>query len=118
MRIEIVGDDSISRQARVYAEYRLFAALSQAVDTSRVTLASMVLRRGRPRRQCDVAVCTVNVELKDGAVARVRAAGDHPYAAINRAVERIRISSWPDRHDCPPRGMAVAGPPVSSSDFN
>ena len=36
MRIEIVGDDSISGQARAYAEYRLFAALSQALDTRQV----------------------------------------------------------------------------------
>ena len=27
MRIEIIGDDSLGRQARIYAEYRLFAAV-------------------------------------------------------------------------------------------
>jgi hypothetical protein len=33
MRIEITADDSITRQPRTYAEYRLFAALSEVVDT-------------------------------------------------------------------------------------
>jgi hypothetical protein len=47
MRIEIVGDDSMSAQARTYAEYRLFAALSQVVDTNQVRSASLVLRRAK-----------------------------------------------------------------------
>jgi hypothetical protein len=91
MRIEIVGDSSISRQAHTYAEYRLFAALSQVVDTSRVNSASMVLRRAMSKRQCDGVLCTVRVALTNGEGARVRAYGDHPYAAINRAVARIRL---------------------------
>ena len=108
MRIEIIGDDSISRQARTYAEYRLFAALSQLVDTSQVRSASLALRRARSRRHCDGVVCTVTVELKGGGVARLRASGDHPYAAINRAVERLRLNSWlvrcvlPAVRDLPP----------------
>ena len=99
MRIEITGDDSISRQARTYAEYRLFGALSQAVDTRRVRSASLVLRRTKSKRQCDGVLCTVTIELNDGEVSRLRAAGDHPYAAINRAVERLRLNSSPVRHD-------------------
>ena len=32
MRIEVVGGDTISQQARTYAEYRVFAALTQFVN--------------------------------------------------------------------------------------
>ena len=107
MRIDIIGDDSISRQARTYAEYRLFAALSQVVNTSQVRRASLVLRRAKSSRHCGGVVCTVSVELNDGDVARLRASGDHPYAAINRAVERLRLHSWRARHDSSPREMAA-----------
>ena len=91
MRIEVVGDDSISRQACTYAEYRLFAALSQVLDTSRVRTASLGLRRAKSKLHCHRVVCTVRVELRNGEGVRVRAYGDHPYAAINRAVARIRL---------------------------
>ena len=86
MRIEVVGDDSISHQARTYAEYRLFAALSQHADTRHVRLASLMLRRAKSTRQCDGIVCAITVHLHSGQAARVRAYGTHPYAAINRAV--------------------------------
>lgn len=94
MRIEVVGDDSISREARTYAEYRLFAALSQVVDISQVRSASLVLRRAKSSRHCDGVMCTVTVELNGGEVTRLRTSGNHPYAAINRAVERLRANSW------------------------
>lgn len=108
MRIEITGDDSISPQARTYAEYRLFAALSQVVDTEQVVSASLVLRRAKNARDGDKVVCTVCVELHGGEVARLRASGEHPYAAINRAVERVRLSAWPGRHDPLRRQVAAA----------
>jgi ribosome-associated translation inhibitor RaiA len=108
MRIEIVGDDSISRQARTYAEYRLFAALSQIVDTSRVRSASLVLRRAKPRRHCDGMLCTVTVELNNGDVTRLRVSGAHPYAAINRAVERLGLNSLPVPHDSSHREMVAS----------
>lgn len=91
MRIEVLGDDSISRQACTYAEYRLFAALSRAVDTSRVKNATVVLHRGKAGRRCDSVLCSVTIELDDGDVTRLLASGDHPYAAINSAVERLRL---------------------------
>lgn len=99
MRIEIIGDDSIGHQARTYAEYRLFAALSQVVGAGRVDHASLVLHRTRSRRRCDAVACTVTIEFKDGESARLSACGDHPYAAINRAVERLRQDDWPVRDD-------------------
>jgi ribosome-associated translation inhibitor RaiA len=107
MRIEIIGDDSISRQARTYAEYRLFAALSQAVDTRLVRSASLELCRGTSKRHGDAVFCRVTIELKGGEVSRLRASGDHPYAAINRAVQRLRPNSAPLRHESSPLEMTA-----------
>ena len=107
MRIDVIGDESISRQARTYAEYRLFAALSEVLDTSRVRSASLVLRRIKSGRHCDGVLCTLTVELDGGKVARLRASGDHPYAAINRAVERLRLNSRRVRHDSWHREMVA-----------
>ena len=52
MRIEVLGYDTISAQARTYAEYRLFAELSRVADTNRVRHARLVLRR-RKDEQAD-----------------------------------------------------------------
>lgn len=90
IRIEVTGDESVSRQARVYAEYRLFAALSQTVHTRRVAKASLRVHRANSPRRRNVVVCSVAVEFTDGRVVRVGAAGAHPYAAINRTVDRLR----------------------------
>lgn len=98
MHIEIAGDDSISRQARAYAEYRLFAALSQCADSTQVEHAALVLCRASKGPHCDSVVCRVTVALHNGEVARFRTSGPHPYAAINRAVERLRLNAWPFRH--------------------
>ena len=108
MRIEIVGDDSISRQARIYAEYRLFAAVSQTTDTSRVRTASLLLHRPSSGRYGDSVVCTVTIEMDDGDATRVRTIGEHPYAAINRAVERLRLNRRLVRQETGPREMAVS----------
>jgi ribosome-associated translation inhibitor RaiA len=109
MRIAVVGDDSIGPQARTYAEYRLFAALSRAVDTSQVEQASLVLRRARTRRHDEAVVCTVTVQFAGGEHTRLRALGAHPYAAINRAVERLRLEPWPDRRAAPARDIVATG---------
>lgn len=100
MHIDISGDDSITPQARTYAEYRLFSAVSQAFGSTRIGTASLVLRRApRGRRRAGVE-CTVTVELPDGEVARrLRTSAAHPYAAINRAVDRLRLSAGPARRD-------------------
>lgn len=108
MRIKILGDDSISRQARIYAEYRLFAALSQVLDTSRVREASLALRRTTSRRQPEGVACIVTVELEGGEVTRLLTFGEHPYAAINRAVERFRMNTKYGRQDAAPRQMAAS----------
>ena len=101
MRIQVIGDDAASRQAMIYAEYRLFAALSEAVQTERVQGAVLVLRHFVVD-ESDRTLCAITVDTDDGNILHVTTAGDHPYEAINRAVERIRGGSWP----------SIARPPV------
>ena len=108
MRIKVIGDDSISRQTRAYGEYRLFSALTQVLDAARVQNASLVLNRAKSRRHCEGVVCTMAVELHGGDVTRLRTFGEHPYAAINRAVERFRRTWRPERPNPSPRAMVAA----------
>jgi ribosome-associated translation inhibitor RaiA len=108
MRIEVLGDHSISQQARSYAEYRLFAALSQVVDTGRVRRARLVLRRTKQLRDCERVSCTVTIEIDTDEVRRIRTTGDHPYAAINRAIERLRDDDWSIKADRPRSQPAAA----------
>ena len=89
MRIEVVGADTISQQARTYAEYRVFAALTRVADAEKVQRARVVLRRVDSGRGCDSVACSVTVVLAGTDSVRIRATGPHAYAAINRAVERI-----------------------------
>lgn len=95
MRIEVLGEHSISQQARSYAEYRLFGVLSQVVDTGRVRHARLVLRRIKHGRDSESISCTVTVAMDSNNLFRVRTTGDHPYAAINRAMERLSHGRWP-----------------------
>jgi ribosome-associated translation inhibitor RaiA len=96
MRIQVVGDDTISQQARTYAEYRVFAALTQLARAEPVHDARVVLRRtSASRGEC--VTCMVTVRIAGSNPMRVRTTGDHPYAAINRAVERLRTASTSDR---------------------
>ena len=90
MRIDVRGDESISAQARTYAEYRLFASLSQQIETDNVRRASLLLRRPRGSGGGDV-VCTVTIAFCDGGIVRARTTGTHPYEAINEAVARLRL---------------------------
>ncbi|MGH9254610.1 MAG: HPF/RaiA family ribosome-associated protein [Vicinamibacterales bacterium] len=88
MHIEVIGEDESSHtQARTYAEYRVFAALAR--HAQRVRGARVVLRRNEGDGTCDTVVCAVTVALKPTGSVRTRAHGQHAYAAINRAVERI-----------------------------
>jgi ribosome-associated translation inhibitor RaiA len=88
MRIEVTGDDESSNaQARTYAEYRVFAALVR--HTPHVRGARVVLRRDEPDGTSDTVICAVTVELEPSGSVRTRSRGQHVYAAINRAVERI-----------------------------
>jgi hypothetical protein len=89
MRIEVVGGDAISQQARAYAEYRVFAALTQFADAETIRGARIVLRPAERGRGSDGVACTVTVSLAGTGSRRIRATGAHAYAAINRAVDRI-----------------------------
>lgn len=89
MRITVVGEDAISRQARTYAEYRVFAALAQFAETEKVRWARVVLRRVTRKGDCDTVTCTVSVALDGSDSLRIRTTGQHAYAAINRAIARI-----------------------------
>ena len=96
MRIHVLGEDAISPQARTYAEYRVFAALTQLAEREQVRHARVVLRSASRSGACEAVTCTVTVALDGQNSMRVRARGDHAYAAINRAVERIRAVSAPN----------------------
>ena len=93
MRIEVVGADTISPQARTYAEYRVFAAVTQFADIENVRRARVVLRPVDGRPGCDGIACTVTIALEGAHSIRIRAIGAHAYAAINRAVDRVRTSA-------------------------
>ncbi len=95
MQIDIVGDESIDRQTRSYAEYRLFAALAPSIALGRFSRVQLALRRATGPGDGKRIECTVNVELNDRAVTRFNAAGGHPYQAVNRAIELVRRASWP-----------------------
>lgn len=97
MRIDVIGYDTMSAQARTYAEYRLFAELSRVVDTNRVRRARLVLRRRRDDQADESVSCTVTVEFEGGAPLRMHVSAAHPYAAINRAVERLRDTTSPPK---------------------
>ncbi len=87
-RIHVVADDNaISSQARTYAEYRVFSALTRhAIKFRR---ARVLLRPTDDRDTCDRVTCAVAVALEPLRSVRVRVTGPHVYAAINRAVERL-----------------------------
>lgn len=99
MRIQVLGDDTIRQQARTYAEYRVFAALTQLAGADHVRDASVVLRHVNRSGDGQVVTCMVTVTWERSNTLRVRTTGDHPYAAINRAVERLRSTSTSERVD-------------------
>src|SRR5688500_11183740 len=86
-RIVVVGDQSISAQARTYAEYLVFATLTRHAQDFRCARVLLGERGGR--RMCATVTCSVTVALKPSGSIRTRVTGPHAYAAINRAVERL-----------------------------
>ena len=95
MRIEVVGDKTISSQARTYAEYRVFAALTRATGMRDAGSARVTLRPLNASADCGGVACTVTVLFEQSDTVRVNAIGGHPYAAINRAIERLRAAVEP-----------------------
>ncbi|MGH9382761.1 MAG: HPF/RaiA family ribosome-associated protein [Vicinamibacterales bacterium] len=78
---------TISAQARSYAEYRLFAALTRHVQG--VRRARVVLQRAGEVGDTDSVTCAVTITLDPTGQMRIRAIGPHAYEAINRAVGRV-----------------------------
>lgn len=97
MRIQVLGDDTISQQTRTYAEYRVFAALTQLASAGEVRDARVDLRRRNRSGDGDSVTCMVTVTFAGSNPMRVRTTGDHPYAAINSAVERLRSACASER---------------------
>jgi ribosome-associated translation inhibitor RaiA len=93
MRIEVVAEGTISQQARTYAEYRVFAALTQFSEADRIQRVRVLLRQVKLGRDCESIACTVTIALSGSDLFRIRTTGPHAYAAINRAVERIRTNA-------------------------
>jgi ribosome-associated translation inhibitor RaiA len=93
MRIEVAGSDTIGRQARSYAEYRVFATLTRFLETEKVRHVRVMLRTTKLPGGCEVIACTLTVALDGADSLRIRTKGPHAYAAINRAVERLRTTA-------------------------
>jgi hypothetical protein len=102
MRIEVVGEGAISQQARTYAEYRVFAALTQFSDADQVERVRVLLRSVKLGSGDEIIACTVTVALYRSSSFRIRTTGVHAYAAINRAVERIRTNAAAAEMGTPP----------------
>jgi hypothetical protein len=109
MHIEVIGDDSISPQARTYAEYRVFAALTQPAGGERVRMARVHLRGSSRNGTCDAVTCTVTVALNGSNQVRLRTVGSHAYAAINGAVERLRAARAADAGEPAVEAARAAG---------
>jgi hypothetical protein len=90
-QIDVVVDVGISAQAHAYAEYRLFAALSQLTGAEGVEHALVELRRdGADGEDGEHGVsCTLTLLLNGGGDVCIRTADTHAYGAINLAVERL-----------------------------
>jgi hypothetical protein len=87
MRVEVTAHGAINDQACTYAEYRVFAALAQAPADARRT---RVILRSHDASDCrDAVTCSIAVHFDRAGMLRIRAAGAHPYEAINRAVDRL-----------------------------
>jgi hypothetical protein len=84
------------REACAYAEYRVFAALTQQSPGAPVRHARVVLRRTSSDAGSEAVVCTVTVAFEDSESMKIRTTGDHAYAAINRAVDRLKLARSAD----------------------
>ena len=93
MQIEVIGEGTISQQARTYAEFRVFAALTQFSEADKVQRVRVLLRPVMLGNGCESIACAVTVAMEGSDSFRIRTTGPHAYAAINRAVERIRTTA-------------------------
>jgi ribosomal subunit interface protein len=100
MRIPLTGKDVIiTDQLQTYVEYRLFTSVARYQALIRgvnVTLGHNLANGGR-------FLCVVAVDLGPGEQIKIRAFGDHPNAAIDRAADRtsLRLSRRASQHVSP-----------------
>lgn len=88
MQIEVIDEQKCAdAQTRAYAEYRVFAVLAPFAPAIRD--ACIELGR-RDAAGTDRVTCTVTVDLRGTGARRIHAIGAHPYAAIDRAVVRVK----------------------------
>lgn len=106
IRINVLGDDTIGPEALIYAEDRLGAALAELTDGEVVRHAGVILRRAKPYASSPRVTCIVNVGVGGASVLSIRTAADHPYAAVNRAVERLRSECAPGMERAVPSGRS------------
>ena len=95
MLIHVISEGAISQQARTYAEYRVFAALTQFADADKIRRVHVLLRPMKPGNGRETIVCAVTVSLDGSDSLRLQTVGPHAYAAINRAVERMSTNVAP-----------------------
>lgn len=91
IQIAVQAEEPVGPQARRYAEYRVFAALLPLTRRLHPQQATVALRKTSRRGQCAGIECAITVTVGESAF-RVRATGDHPYDAINRAADRLAPS--------------------------
>ena len=91
IQIAVQAEEPLNPQARRYAEYRVFAALLPLTHRLHPQHATVALRKTSRRGECAGIECAITVTVGETAF-RVRATGDHPYDAINRAADRLAPS--------------------------
>ena len=96
MRIEVIGEGTISQQARTYAEYRVFAALTQSSEADKVQRVRILLRPVKLESGCEEIACTVTVALKGSDSFRIRTTGPHAICR-NQPRGRAHQSQFDDR---------------------
>jgi ribosomal subunit interface protein len=79
------ADARIVTGLRAYSEYRMFAAVSRFSRNC----ARIDVRLSERQTAREPYVCAVVLEMKPSGLVRVRATGDRPYLAIDRAAERL-----------------------------
>lgn len=95
--IAVVGDSAIPQQTKTYAEYRMFAIVTKhRVRPRQVRLA---LRSVEPEDSCRFCECDAVLHFPDDETINVSVRGAHPYAAINRAIDRVDAALGERRED-------------------
>ena len=97
MRIEVIGEGTISQQARTYAEFRVFAALTQFSEADKVQHVRVLLRPVKLGSGCENIACS-----RDGCAGRIGLVSDPnnrpPCICRNQPCGRTHPNQRSDRH--------------------